>query len=130
MEIATTSIIKQDAKGISNTIPPSRGREDFYLMSKTIEELRKMVKRSPDRCPITGLLKCESYTIGDNVVYLTRPAYDAYTLPEYNPEEKTFYRTHYDMDDDNREEIEFLCELDDLRDRPDFQQIKEYYGIA
>lgn len=95
-----------------------------------IEELKKMVDEAPDKCPITGLVKCESYTIGDNVVYLTNPAYDAYTLPVYDPDSQSFSRTHYDMDDDNREECEWLCDLDNLKGRTDFQEIKRFYGIA
>ncbi|MFF5994518.1 hypothetical protein AAGS61_07135 [Lysinibacillus sp. KU-BSD001] len=51
-------------------------------------------------CLITGLEKCTSYMIDGNVVYLPRPAYDAYTLPEYTAEEKAFYQIKYDMDND------------------------------
>lgn len=93
------------------------------------ERIQLLINESPDECPITGCRKCESYIIGDNVVYLTEPAYDAYTLPEYNEEEQAFYRTHYDLDDDNREEYEYLCNLDDLKERQDFNNIKEFYGI-
>lgn len=94
-----------------------------------LERLKKLIDEVPDFCPITKLRKCEHYVIGDNVVYLTNPAYDAYTLPEYNSETKEFFRTHYDMDDDNKEEYEFLCELDDLRNREDIQEIKKFYNI-
>lgn len=93
-------------------------------------KVKAIIDAAPERCPITGLKKCESYTIGDNVVYLPEPAYDAYTLPEYDPDSKAFYRIHYDMDDDFRQETEWLCDLDDLRGRKDFKQIKAFYGIV
>jgi hypothetical protein len=96
----------------------------------SIEEAKKMIAEAPDECPITGLRKCESYLIDNQVVYLPNPAYDAYTLPQYDPESKSFLRTKYDMDDDNRATDEWLCDLDDLRDREDFEQIKAFYGIA
>jgi hypothetical protein len=94
-----------------------------------VKDINTMIKNAPDECPITGLRKCESYVIDDNVVYLTNPAYDAYTLPTYDEESKEFSRIHYDMDDDNREEVECLCDLDDLRDREDFEEIKKFYNI-
>ena len=93
------------------------------------EDLKKFIKAHPNKCPITGLEKCESYTIQGNVVYLPRPAYDAYTLPSYDKESQAFYRTKYDMDDDCRVTEEWLCDLDDLRDREDFEDIKIYYDI-
>lgn len=34
------------------------------------------------------------------------------------------------MDDDFRREYETVCELDDLRDREDFEEIKKFYGIG
>jgi hypothetical protein len=92
-------------------------------------KIKAMIENAPERCPITGMRKCESYIIAGNVVYLPKPAYDAYTLPEYNVEDKTFSRIRYDMDDDCREEHEYLCDLDELRDRPDFEEIKKFYGI-
>lgn len=98
-------------------------------MGKTIEELRKMIKESPEKCPITGLIRCDEYTIEGNVLYLSNPALDAYTLPEYDEEAQEFNRYRYDMDDDFRKDYEFLCSLDDLRDRPDFEKIKEFYQI-
>ncbi len=98
-------------------------------MSKTMEEIQEIVNKAPETCPITGLTKCESYTIEDKVVYLNKPAYDAFTLPEYNFAEEAFYRTHYDMDDNYRKEVQYLCGLNDLEDRVDFEQIKKFYGI-
>lgn len=93
------------------------------------EEVLKMNDEAPDYCPITGLSKCNSYLIDDNVVYLTNPAYTAYTLPEYDESEQSFYRTKYDLDEDIEVGCEFLCELDDLIDRDDFEYIKEFYNI-
>jgi hypothetical protein len=44
------------------------------------EEMLKLIKEAPSYCPITGLEKCDSYIIDGNVVYVTNPAYTAYTL--------------------------------------------------
>jgi len=98
-------------------------------MELTTEQLKQIIDEAPEYCPITGLAKCESYTIEDNVVYLTNPAYDAYTLPSYDEGAKAFCRTKYDMDDDFSVTEEWLCDLDDLRDRSDFKEIKRFYNI-
>lgn len=98
------------------------------MQELTIEQIKEIIDNAPDECPITGLYKCESYVIDNNVVYLTNPAYDAYTLPEYDEDSQSFLRIHYDLDD-NREENEWLCDLDDLRDREDFEEIKKFYNI-
>lgn len=99
-------------------------------MSFVMDEVRGDVEKAPDKCPITGLRKCTSYTIDENVVYLSEPAYNAYTLPCYDEEEKAFYRTKYDMDDDCRADDEYLCDLEDLKDRNDFDEIKRFYEIV
>ncbi|AKL96642.1 hypothetical protein CACET_c31980 [Clostridium aceticum] len=93
-------------------------------------DVKKLIEEAPLECPITGLLKCESYIIDGNVVYLPYPAYDAYTLPIYDAETGEFSRIKYDMDDDNREEHEYLCHIEDLQDRKDFDEIKKFYGIV
>lgn len=69
------------------------------------ENMNQLLQEAPDKCPITGMYKCESYLIDGNVVYLPSPAYDAYTLPVYDEEEKAFYHTKYDMDNDFMEEM-------------------------
>jgi hypothetical protein len=97
-------------------------------MNNTSTDIKEIIEKSPERCPITGLRRCDLYTIADNVVYLTDPAYYAYTLPSYDEEEKTFYRTKYDLDD-GITYVEHLCDLNDLRNREDFKQIKDFYGI-
>lgn len=95
----------------------------------TVEQAKKMIEEAPDVCLITGLKKCESYVIGGNVVYLPNPAYDAYTLPTYSVEDKAFYRTRYDMDDDFRVEDEHLCDLEELENHPRLSEIKKFYNI-
>jgi hypothetical protein len=84
----------------------------------------------PDICPITGLHKCESYTFDEGEVYLSNPAYDAYTLPTYDREDLSFSRVRIDMDNDFIRYDEHLCDLVDLIDRKDFEQIKEFYAIT
>ena len=92
-------------------------------------EIRKIIDEAPDYCPITGLRKCESYTIDGNVVYLTSPAFDAYTLPEYDAETGEFHRIKYDMDDDFKDDYEYLCHVNGLKGRADFEEIKKFYEI-
>lgn len=96
---------------------------------KTNAELHKMINEAPNNCPITGLEKCDLYTIGDNVVYLPYPPYDAYTLPEYIEQDKAFYRTKYDMDNDFIATDEHLCDLEDLVDHPNLEEIIRFYKI-
>lgn len=93
------------------------------------EETKKMIDDAPDRCPITGMYKCENYTIGGNVVYLPNPAYDAYTYPIYDEGEKSFSHTKYDMDDDFREEDMHLCDLEYLENHANIEEIKRIYNI-
>lgn len=100
--------------------------EEKYNCSK----IAKMIDDAPDECLITGLNKCESYIIGGNVVYLTNPAYDAYTLPDYDRDSLSFLRIKYDMDDDFREENEHLCDLSEILSLENFEKIKEFYKIT
>ncbi|MFF5994814.1 hypothetical protein AAGS61_08625 [Lysinibacillus sp. KU-BSD001] len=96
------------------------------------EEMKVALDAAPDKCLITGLEKCTSYMIDGNVVYLPRPAYDAYTLPEYIVEEKAFHQIKYDMDNDFVEvENGELCTLEDLilDNHPNLAEIKRFYNI-
>ncbi|MFD2133317.1 hypothetical protein ACFSKI_19060 [Pseudogracilibacillus auburnensis] len=97
----------------------------------TADEFEKLLDKAPDSCLITGLKKCNSYGFDNQVVYLSEPAYDAYTLPWYVESERCFYRARFDMDDDFRKEYEFVCSLEDLEKHfhPNLKRIKEYYGI-
>lgn len=98
-----------------------------------VEEMKKAVEAAPDKCLITGLEKCTSYMIDGNVVYLPRPAYDAYTLPEYIEEERAFHQIKYDMDNDFVEvENGELCTLEDLilENHPNLSEIKRFYNIS
>jgi hypothetical protein len=93
------------------------------------EEIIKKINESPEFCPITGMYRCDKYLIDNKVVYLPNPAYDAYTLPTYNIDEKAFYHTRYNMDDDFSEWEEHLCDLENLTEREDFELIKKFYNI-
>lgn len=99
------------------------------MENERIKSVQEIVSDAPEFCPITGLRKITSYMFDEGVVYGTDYPHDAYTLPTYDPEEKAFYRTRIDMDDDFRRHEESVCELDDLRDRCDFDAIKKFYGI-
>lgn len=92
-------------------------------------KIEKIIEDAPDKCPITGLKKCKSYIFDDSAVYLSDPAYYAFTLPIYDAETGEFLRTRYDLDDDFRQEDEYLCHIDDLRGREDFEEIRRFYNI-
>jgi len=104
-------------------------RKVYDLKKMTGSEIKKVIESVPKIEPITGLERCDSYMFEEGPVYLTNPAYDAYTVPVYDPEWTEFLWTRIDMDDDFRKEEETLCELDDLRDREDFEEIKKLYGV-
>ena len=95
-----------------------------------IKSVQFLINKAPKFCPITGLRKITSYMFDEGVVYGANRPMDAYTLPSYNPEDKTFSRIKIDMDDDFRRHHEFICELEDLQDRDDFEAIKKFYGIV
>lgn len=103
----------------------------WYEIDKmTGEEMKKIIESVPEIEPITGLARCDTYMFNEGPVYLTNPAYDAYTVPVYDPEWQEFNWVKIDMDDDFRREDETLCTLDDLREREDFEYIKEVYGVV
>jgi len=56
--------------------------------------------------------------------------YDAYTLPTYDEKSKYLIRVKIDMDDDFRREYETDCELEELEDEDNFEEIKKFYGIG
>jgi hypothetical protein len=96
----------------------------------SLEEIQKMISAAPEFCPITGLERCDSYVFDEGVVYLPYPAYDAYTLPEYDPDSMCFTRVKIDMDDNFRRENEIVCELWEIVNHPDIEKIKEFYHIS
>ena len=89
-------------------------------------KIEKIIEDAPDKCLITGLKKCKSYIFDDSAVYLSDPAYYAFTLPIYDAETGEFLRTRYDLDDDFRQEDEYLCHIDDLRDREDLKKLGDF----
>lgn len=99
-------------------------------------DIKEMMKKAPKEHPFIDAELCESYYFDNTVTYVTRPAYDAYTLPTFDAETEEFSWKHYDMDDDNREEFE-CCTLYDLIDgfngdikNDSFQEIIKYYEIS
>lgn len=102
---------------------------DYSKEELNTEDAKKLINNAPEMCLITGMYKCESYTIGNDVVYLPSPAYDAYTYPMYDEDEEAFSHTKYDMDNDFMEENMHLCDLEDLENHPRLEEIKKYYNI-
>ena len=101
----------------------------YDLDNMSSEEMKKVIQEAPAVEPITGFERCNSYMFHEGPVYLPNPAYDAYTLPVYDPEDNSFNWIRIDMDDDFRRENEILCYLDELEEREDFEEIKKFYGI-
>lgn len=101
-------------------------------MSKeiSVDEMNKMINEAPEECLITGLRRCDSYVFEEGVVYLTEPAYDAYTLPDFDREDLSFSRVKIDMDADFKRDYEFLCNLSDIVNHENIDEIKKYYGIT
>ena len=94
------------------------------------EQIKKIISEAPDYCPITKMPKCESYCFDEGAVYLPTPAYDAFSIPEYNHEDRSFDRVRIDMDDDFKRYDEHLCDLYELLERPDLQEIIDFYKIT
>ena len=112
-------------------------RKEYFEIDKYVnfedlseEEARKRVDEAPNSCPITGLFKIESYYFDEGVVYGYSRPYDAYTLPSYDEENQEFNRVRIDMDNEFSRDYEFVCSLDDIKDREDFEEIKKFYGIG
>ncbi len=102
----------------------------YELDKMSNDEMLAVIKAAPEVEPITGMRRCDSYMFNEGPVYLPEPAYDAYTLPVYDPEWKEFSWTKIDMDNDFEREDQTLCTLEDLKDRPDFEEIKKFYGVV
>lgn len=102
----------------------------------TREEYLEYIKTVPQEHPFVRAEICKSYYFEDTATYITRPAYDAYTLPIYDSVDREFSWTHIDMDDDNRQECEFsyLSDLIDsycggLMEEKDFKEVIRFYKI-
>lgn len=93
------------------------------------EAIKKMIDEAPDRCPITGLVKIEAYVFDEGVVYGTYTPNDAYTLAEYEGSVMEFSHTKIDMDDEFTREHMTICELFELVNRDDFNEIVAFYNI-
>ena len=101
------------------------------MTNLTLETLHKMIEEVPNIDPLTGMEKCELYTFDDEVVYVPVPAYDAYTFPEYDSVDKSFYHWHYDMDYDNRKEYEYICDLfDAIHIKGFYENNQKYWHIS
>lgn len=101
-----------------------------HRKEQSMNAVQKMIDEAPDYCPITRLEKCRSFVFDEGAVYVPTPAYDAYTLPQYDPETQSFSRTKIDMDDNDRRETEWLCELHELEGHHNLVEILNFYNIT
>lgn len=51
-----------------------------WFKNKKEEECIKLIKEAPEVCPILGAIKCDSYWFEEGVVYVSQPAYYAFTI--------------------------------------------------
>lgn len=93
-------------------------------------EMKNIMSNWPLKCPITGIKINNEFSISshEGPVYGDSKKGFLYTLPYYDKETQTFVRIKVDMKN-NRKTSEKICTIDDLKDRSDFEQIKNFYGI-
>jgi hypothetical protein len=89
----------------------------------------------PSECPITGMTFSGLVLEDDGSktpVYSFSP-YTSYSLPEYDIEEKCFYRKVYDEDEGGwSEECQHFLDLEELKEEDTeekYQEIKLFYNI-
>jgi hypothetical protein len=93
------------------------------------KEIEQLIKEAPDICPILGFCKCDSYYFDEGIVYLSNPAYNAYSIPEWNKDERTFDFVDIDMDDEFRR-TDVSIELDELLEEGwTIEELEKLYGI-
>lgn len=99
------------------------------LEGLSYEEAFKRVKEAPNKCPILGWEKCDLYYFSEGVVYLSNPAFYAFTIPEWDEEDRSFSYYRIDMDNDFSIE-EFTIELDEIiEDGWSIKELEELYEI-
>lgn len=77
------------------------------------EQCKKLIKEAPEICPILGAVKCKDYYFEVGVVYVSNPAYYAFTIPQWEKDSKIFTYVSIDMDDDFSREAIFI-DLEEL----------------
>lgn len=77
------------------------------------EKCKELIKAAPEVCPILGAIKCKDYYFEEGVVYVSNPAYYAFTIPQWEKDSKIFTYVSIDLDDDFRREDIFI-DLEDL----------------
>ena len=102
----------------------------WYEIDKmTGEEMKKIIQSVPEVEPITGLKRCDDYMFNEGPVYVTEPAYDAYTVPVYDPDWKEFNWVKIDMDDDFRREDSCIDLEELLANGWTIDELEKIYGI-
>jgi hypothetical protein len=89
----------------------------------------------PIECPITGMtysgLVCEDN--GTKTPVYSFSPYTSYSLPEYDTEEKAFYRKVYDEDEGYwSEECQHFADLEELEEempKDELEKVKAFYNI-
>ena len=100
-----------------------------HLHDKSKEEIEKLMHEAPEICPLLGFYKCASYYFDEGIVYLSNPAYNAYTIPEWFEDSKEFIYTKIDMDDDFRRE-DSCIDLEELLENGwTIDELEKLYGI-
>ena len=100
-----------------------------WFKDKKEEECKKLIEEAPEICPILGAIKCDSYWFEEGVVYVSQPAYYAFTIPEWDERNRIFNYISIDMDDGFTREDTFI-DLEDLLDTGwTIKELEKLYNI-
>ncbi len=75
------------------------------MNNKELEIFKYKLQIMPKRHPFENAKICTLYSYSNTPIYVTNPAYDAFTYPTYDKKSKTFNYQHYDMEAETTDDI-------------------------
>ena len=66
---------------------------------------QEKLKNMPEEHPFECAKLCRLYCYDDTPTYVTNPAYDAFTYPDYDRDNMSFNYRHYDMEAETADDI-------------------------
>lgn len=75
------------------------------MKSDRLLSLEEKMKTAPEEHPLEYATLCRIYAYDDKPTYVTTPAYDAFTYPEYDKDRMAFVYRHYDMEAETMDHI-------------------------
>lgn len=82
--------------------------EERWMRMMNDDEARKfreLLKTMPREHPFEEAVLCELYCYDDRPTYVTRLAYDAFTYPTYDKDNKCFLYRHHDMEAETSDDV-------------------------